>query len=331
MIEKRSQPVWPALAIVAIAFIVCIIKLQVLATWNPVYDETQYLSYGRTLAETGQFAATLAGPKADSGPGREPLYPALIAAVMRIDPVLADNAARCIGNNDDPTCPPIYRSLRWVNALLAALVAGLTYLTARELGFGAIACWAAGLYAALNIEVMEFARYIISDFLSMAFAAALPLAVAAAIVRRHSAWRWIVVGVLAGLLILTKGIYELYAALGIAALAIAVIIRRDRQTLAALVAATLAVGIVIGSWVLRNDLVFGQPVLTDARGAIALSTREELDHMNPRQYLTAFVWWIRGPLWSERHLGADIGRTLLPESDWHRFDTYVPDGYYIMG
>lgn len=331
MLERQSRPIWPALAIGAIAFVVCIIKLQLLATWNPVYDEVQYLNYGRTLAATGQFAATAAGPKADPGPGREPLYPVLIAAVMLIDPALASNADRCIGNTDDATCPPVYRSLRWTNALLAALVAGFTYLTARVLGFGAVACWASGLYVALNIAVLEFARYVISDYLSMALGAALALAIAAAIVLKQNAWRWIAVGVLTGLLILTKGIYEVYAALGIAGIAAAAIIRRDRKTFIALVAATLSVGIVVGSWVVRNDMVFGEPVLTDSRGAIALSTREELDHMNPRQYLTSFIWWMRGPLWTERYLGADIGRALLPESDTHRFETYVPDGYYMMG
>jgi 4-amino-4-deoxy-L-arabinose transferase-like glycosyltransferase len=329
--ERRSLPVWPALVIAFIALAAGVVKLQLLDTWNPVFDEVEYLSYGRTLAVTGQYAATPAGPKADPGPGREPLYPALIAAVMQIDPVLADNAGRCIGNDRDSTCPPIYRSLRWANALLMALVAAFTYLTARELGFGIAAGWTAGLYCALNIEILEFERYAISDFLSMAFAAALTWAVAMALVRRHSLRHWIAVGLLAGLLILTKGIYEFYAALGIAALALAAILRRDRKTVIALAAATLSVGIVVGSWVARNDVVFGRPVLTDARGAIALSTREELNHMNARQYLTAFVWWIRGPLWTQRHLGAEIGAKLLPERDWHRFDTYAPDGFYMMG
>ncbi len=291
--------------------------------WNPAGDELQYLDYGRTIALTGQFAATPAGPQADVGPGREPLYPVLVAVVMRLDPVLADSAARCIGS-DDSTCPPIYRSLLWVNALLVALTAALTYLTARALDLNAVACWVSGFYIALNFEMMKSARYVISDYLAMALVAGLVFAIALAMAKRQRLWRWIAVGVLIGLLILTKGIFEIYALFGIIALVVGLVIIRDRVALLSLVAVSMLAFLLVGSWVARNDIVFGRPALTDSRGGIALSTREELDHMTSGQYVAAFLWWLRGP-------GPSIARGILPEHDWHRFELYAPDGFYIMG
>lgn len=314
----------PPLVVAAVAILACLLQLSSSKTPDPFADEVQYLNYGRSLAETGRYAATLAGPAADPGPGREPLYPLLIAAVMHLDPVLRDNAGRCIGVERDPTCPAIFRSLRWANALLLAIGAACAFLAARTLGAPPAAAWAGGLYLALNLNLMKDARYVISDFLALALAAGLGLALATACRRPRAVARWAIVGLLLGLLILTKAIYELYALAFLLAAILALVIRRDRAALAALLLVGIVAGGLVGGWVARNYAVFHRPSLTDARGGMGLSTREVFDHMTAGEYAASFLWWTRGP-------GPGLARRLLPERDWHRHEWYAADGFYLQG
>ncbi len=319
---RRRLP-WPALALVVLGFLVCLIEMGSKMP-NPWADEVEYLNIGRAIAETGHYATSADHISADTGPTREPLYPLVVAAVMRIDPVLHDSAAHCISNNDDAACPRIYRSLRWVNALFCGLAAGLAFLTARRLGLGSAQAWVAGLYLALNFTMLKQARYIISDYLALALAGGLAFALACAMKRPRSFSRWLAVGVAIGLLVLTKSIFEIYAALVLLALAGLWAIRRERSAATAFLAVSLSLAVLVGGWVARNWAAYGHPMLNDTRGGSALSQREALDHMTAGEYGASFLWWMRGP-------GADLARKWLPERDWHRHDWYVDDGFYNLG
>jgi hypothetical protein len=104
-----------ALLLAVLTSAICLVQVfLVLHLSNPVADEVQYLTYAKTLAETGQFAATSAGPKMDSGPGREPLYPALLAGIMRLDPVLRNNIDQCLKKIRTPACLYIAVSSTWI-------------------------------------------------------------------------------------------------------------------------------------------------------------------------------------------------------------------------
>jgi len=315
---------WPALAVAIVAFVASLLVIDPAHPPNPVNDAVQYLGYGRTLFATGRYALTDAGPRADAGPGREPLYPVLIAAAMHLDPVLRDNAARCIGNQSDPTCPPIYAGLLWLNALLAAVTAALVWLAAHRLGAGRRASWIAGLYLALDLILFKEGRLPLSDFPAMALAAALILALAGAAAERRAAWRWLAVGVVLALLILTKAVFELYGFALIGVLTLVFLRLRDRAALAALAAVTVALVVIVGGWAARNWAVFGRPSVTDSRGGQVLSTREIFDHMTAGEYAASFVYWARDP-------GERLARRLFSERDWHRLDRDAPDGFLAAG
>ena len=81
-----------------------------LRLWVPAFDELDYLAYARTLALTGSYAATPAGPAAESGPGREPGYSVVLAGVMRLDPGLREAVTRC--SPPDAACASVYRDAR---------------------------------------------------------------------------------------------------------------------------------------------------------------------------------------------------------------------------
>jgi len=251
-------PRWPALVVALVALLACLYQLERSAPPLPWSDETEYLKYGSTLAETGRYAYTPAGPGADPGPGREPLYPLLVAAAIRIDPVLGERIDACIGNRSDATCPRVFQSLRWANALLIAAAAALTFLAARTLDAAAPQCRIAGLYLALNLNLIMASKFVISDYLALALAAGLAFAL-------------------------------------IAALALALIVTRRREFAAALLAILVGTGILAGGWAARNDAIYGRATVTDERGGMALSTREVFDHMTAGEYAASFLWWMRGP------------------------------------
>lgn len=323
LMQPWLKRAWPAFALLLLGFVICVVEMAGKAP-NPWSDEVDYLNIGRAIAETGHYASSAEHPTIDTSPGREPMYPLVVAVVMRLDSTLHDSAAHCIGNDQDLACPSIYRSLRWVNALFCGLAAALAFLTARRLGLGPAQCWVAGLYLALNFTLLKQARYIISDYLALALAGGLALALAWAMERPRSFSRWLTVGVAIGMLVLTKAIFELYAGLILLALAGLWAIRRNRGAGTAFLAVFLSLAVLVGGWVGRNWLVYGSPQLTDTRGGSALSQREALDHMTAGEYGASFLWWMRGP-------GAGLARQWLPEQDWHRHEWYAEDGFFNTG
>ena len=325
--NRRGAPRIAALALLfaLLAFASCLVQIYGRGRLaNPVADETQYLAYGRTLAETGSFAATLRGPSVDPGPGREPGYPLLVAAVIRLDPALRAGVASCLAAGDDPRCVSLYNGLRIANAGLFAGAAAAVVLTALALNAPLWVASLAGAYTALNFQGMREARYVMSDPLALFLAALLALALALAMRRPGSAPRWLWVGLAAGILTLTKAIFLFYCfGLG-AVLFVLALRRRDRAAMGALLAFALGAGVPLGGWAERNRAEYGRLALTDGRGAIVLSAREAFTHMTPGEYAASFVWWTRGP-------GNALARRLLPEKDWHRLELYAPDGFYMQG
>ena len=297
---------------------VALVRLALLPAWLPVADEVDYLTYGRTLAECGTYAHSCAGPAADAGPGREPLYPLAIAMAMRTDPLLGRQAGRCIGSRESD-CAGAFRSLAWLNALLLAATAAFAAATVRSLGGSRWAVAAAGLYVALNFQVMKDLNHVISDYLAMALAALLGWALARAL-RRPGSGRWALAGGALGLLILVK---SSFAVLGVAlaGLAVAAVATR-RLRPAPLLAALLVVATLAGGWGARNAVWFGRG--GDLRGAIALSTREVFDHMSGREYAASLLWWTRG-------FGNGLTKRLFAPEDWRRLELYEPDGLYLLG
>ncbi len=311
----------PPLAVLLLATLVLLLQLTVLRPWNPAADEVEYLTAGRNLATTGSFLGR--PPEAADQPGREPLYSALIALVMRLDPGLDANAERCIGRQGDASCPPIYRSLAWANVLLGALTALFAFASVRLLAGGRLASLAAGVYVALNFHVMKELNHVESDYLAMALAGALAFCLALAWRRPAALGRWLAAGAVLGLLALTKASFLVYAVLlGVGGL-VRLMWRRDRLAVGCVVASLVA-GLCIGGWVVRNQVMFGRLAFTDGRGGIALSTREMLDHMTGPEYAASFLWWTRG-------FGGGLAKRLFAEKDWHRHEWYVPDGFYLQG
>ena len=292
-----------------------------LRPWTPVADEIEYLAYARTLALSGSYAATPAGPAADAVPGREPAYATVLAALILIDPSLGKAVTTCLP--PDASCAALYRDIRYLNAGLIALAAVLVLLTAQVLGATPAASLVAGSYVLLNLQMNKTATHAISDYLALALAAALSLVlVRFAREPRRTAW---LCGLALAALVLTKAIYAGFAVLFLGGAAVHGLSRLRHRGARALVPAVTAAAIVIaaaGGWAARNVAWYGHA--TDSRDAIGLSGREAYDHMTSGEHAAAFLWWTRG-------VGERLARQLLPETAWHRHELYADDGLYMQG
>lgn len=272
----------------------------------PQSDSLDYLAYARSIHVAGTYAATPGGPSLDRRPGREPLYPLLVAGVAEVSPSLARSLDQCA----DPTiesCRAGYRPLIFVNALLlggAALLAGLTVLA---MGGGPAAAWIGTLYVAANLHMYKDMKYALSDYLAVFLCAALTAALA------HR--KWTCAGFAAAALALTKAVFLPFGLL----LSLVLACRGERRAGALIAALVLVVNI---GWMDRNIALFG--VAGDGRDGVALSTREVFDHMSPAEHRAAWLWWLRGP-------GAGLARKTLPPEAWQRHDWDAENGFYQEG
>ncbi len=271
----------------------------------PVSDSLDYLGYARSLHLAGTYAATPAGPGMDRRPGREPLYPLLIAAAAQLSPPLARSLEECAEPAE--SCRAGYRTLVVVNALLLGGAALMTGLALLALGQGGGAAMLGCLYVSANLHMYKDLKYVLSDYLAVFLCAALTLLLA----RR----RWAGAGLAAAALSLTKIVFLPFGMLLSAVLAF------RGQRLAALCIALPLLGANLG-WMERNIAWFG--VAGDGRDGLALSTREVFDRMTPEEHRAAWLWWLRGP-------GAGLARRALPPESWRRHDWDAADGFYLEG
>ena len=272
----------------------------------PQSDTLDYLAYARSIHVAGTYAATPAGPGADKRPGREPLYPLLVAGAAELSPPLARSLDQC----EDPTvesCRTGFRPLIFLNALLLGGAALLAGLTVRALGGGWWGALIGTLYVAANLHMYKDMKYVLSDYLAVFLCAALTAALA------HR--KWTGAGFAAAALALTKAVFLPFGLLLSAVLAW----RGERRAGALIAALVLVVNI---GWMDRNIALFG--VAGDGRDGLALSTREVFDHMSPAEHRAAWLWWLRGP-------GAGLARKNLPPEAWERHDWDAEDGFYQEG
>jgi 4-amino-4-deoxy-L-arabinose transferase-like glycosyltransferase len=307
----------------ALALLVTVTSAAVRKMPVPAADSLTYLSYARSLFIAGTYAATPEGPQADDRPGREPLYPLLIAGVARLLPTLGTTLVDCDPPNE--ACQSGFRALPVVNAVLLAGTALLAAIAVEILGGGRLAATLAWAYVAFNLQMQSDLKYVISDYLAVFLVGASSVLLAFAMRGPGKAARWVSVGVALSLLALSKSLFLLFAILVTVLVTMLGIVRwrrlGSRAVLPAILLAVVLVG-VHGTWVFRNMSFFGAS--GDGRGAIALSTREIFDHMTPDEHRAAYLWWLRGP-------GASLAKATLPEDAWKRHEWYNPDGFYLQG
>ncbi len=291
---------------------------------GPLYaggDGPDYLAGAYHLYHNHVFSQAETPDAVPAGIGREPLYSLALAGLMAIDPGLRSYTTDCIRTACDVQ---IYRSAALLNLALIVLNGVVLYFvgaraTGRELG-GLVA---AG-YVLFNLQTNKGWGPIASDRLAVLALSLAMLAVAYAWGTRG--WRWLPVGLALAMLTLTKAVF-LYFTLAAVAIAVVVALANRLPVRRVAPAAVLTVAVfaaIVGGWTARNAQISGQWRLTDARGGIALNTREVFNHMSAPQYAASFVYWMRGP-------GEGLARKLFPPAVVKPFDLGQPGGFYDVG
>lgn len=319
-----ARPV--ALAILALVLAVSMLTLGLKPGKLTVAggDAPQYLDAAYHLFRYHAFTQEETPLPAPPAIGREPGYALFLAGLMAIDPDFARYSPDCLSTSAG--CDP--RMFRVASLANLALV-GLAGIVMFQVGLMACgSAWSgliAGGYLLLNFQMNKGWVDPVSDRLAV-FLVTLALLAVVWAWRGGKTWRWGLVGLALAALTLTKAVFLTFVLLVSAAAVVAMfrLPEARRRIGAALALAMIVYAGLVGGWMARNWSVDGRLCLTDARGGIALSTREVFNHMTPEQYRAAFVYWLRGP-------GVGIARRLYPAEVVDPFDLDRPGGFYDVG
>jgi 4-amino-4-deoxy-L-arabinose transferase-like glycosyltransferase len=320
-------------------FVLAFVILGALIVTKPTrnlqdFDQPFYVTLAYDLDRYGIFSNgpfsgvddTVTAPPAGMFFG--PVYPALVAAVMKLDPRFAA-AVRCSveanrGHRDIATCDAYDLPMRLLNALLLA-IAVVAIAAVAKLMFRRRAMFIlAGLcvLVALGFEASAFS-YIMTESAIFAIYSVFMLAVVLAW-RSGRAKHFILGGVLLGLLSLAKPSYLVLFPI-VAALSFVYLYwlaqPRPRHALGCVLAFSLAFGCVVGAWVVRNGVSVGKFGFTEEYGAVVLIERFAYNDMTVREFFQTFPYCTPG-------LGEVVFDSIYGTDSMHRF-TYHTDGSFF--
>lgn len=334
-------PVTPLKAKICLC-IMALVTLSALILSKPAwrlqdFDQHFYITIAYDLDKygvfsNGQFTAVDAtATRPPSGMFFGPVYPALVLAVMKLDPRFAE-AVRCSveanrGYRNEATCQAYEVPMRLLNALLVTIgmvaVAFAAELIFRESSIFLLA----GMFA---LAALAFETFIFSFVMteSAIFSIYSVFALATVLAWRTGRTRhFILSGCLLGLLCLTKPSYLiLFPAVVVLSLLYLNWVADPRRPHAGrrVLAFSLAFSCVVGAWVARNIVLVGKFGFTEEYGAVVLIERFAYNDMTAREFIQAFPYCTPG-------IG-DLAFDLVYGTDsMHRFVYHTKDSFFHVG
>ena len=296
------------------------------------YDQPLYLSVAYDLATTGEYTngRRVMGMQAEEaafperGAYTAPLYPAFLAALIRLDPAFAQSAAcvRTVPDSAIQACPVHIRAMQAAQLGLALLTMLAVWRTTLAVGgsrrAGILALLAAGL---LCSQYAVYARTAMTEALSLPVTAWMGYALVRLVQTQR--WRFAAgAGVLLGLLTLTRP-DALYLAVGIAVCA--ALAFRHRTLAARLLLAPVLAFAIITPWCLRNQSLTGHFAPTYGYGGFILGQRIAYDAMTPAEWWASWTYPLPG-------FGPALTRALFPPGAYERLGWEDrPDTFYMAG
>jgi hypothetical protein len=289
------------------------------------YDQPLYLGIASDLATTGFYTNGRFGAPEQPGAYTALLYPAMIAGLARIDPVLASAAAcvRSAATEALAACPTNLGILLPVQVALACLTLVLVWRSTFAIGGGPVAAWCALLAAGLGTtEYAVYARTAMTEALSLPLAALAGLLLVL-LVRRA---RWVTalgLGATLGLLTLTRPEY-LYLTVALGLVGLVLVVARHRRLGMRLVAAGAVCALVLAPWSLRNARLFGTAAPTFGYAGFILAQRMAYEAMTPREWVAQFIDALPG-------FGPAAARLAMPDAVGRLGWEERPDTFYMVG
>ncbi len=301
----------PALLAAAVVLVMVAWRTLAGAPEPPRADALRYLDYATNLVEHGYF-----GLSEDAAPGRAntPLYPAFLAAVLGAEGV-PPAALRCWLAQGEHCDPAVFR--RVVDAQLA--LAALAVLAIAAIGWrllGARGGWLAAGAALLSLQPTYFAGLLLTENLTIVLFALLGVLMLRP-GREASRRRRFATGLVLGALALNR---PEFAYLGYAFIAVAIGSAILHRTPLAALALAAGFALMLGPWMARNAMHFGDPALTATYGGVTLAQRVSYNRMSTAELAVAFVYWLPD-------FGDTLAEALFPRETWDKLD-FGPGSYY---
>jgi hypothetical protein len=282
---------WSAVALLAALIAASLIRID-----STIPDDRQRRDAGGYVA-TGQNLALLAvyGTGDEKHMSSAPLLSATIAVAMRIDPRHA--GLRETGVLTD------HRAVRQVNLVfISLLLSGSVMSILLLLGMGRRGVGTAIIALLMtHVFLLENPEFSHGSLQELPTAAVLAWATVAAIqVVRDKSRRWLILlGVLGGLLALSRAVLLYVVPVFLLMLAFITLVphsgRSFRQRGTTLAITMLAFTLTAGPWVVRNALEFGEASISDSGGYVLL-IRDVKNGMTPYQHRGAWVHYSPEPL-----------------------------------
>jgi 4-amino-4-deoxy-L-arabinose transferase-like glycosyltransferase len=257
-----------------------------------------------------------------------PLYPWLVAQVMRADDALRDTLVCVLDAHGDARgagCPHAWYSLVHLQTALLVLTLTLLWATAYVWTARPLCAWAAWLAALGAGIVPEFAPVMLTEALTLPLGGLFTLALALHIKRHGTAWPLLLAGLALGLLALTRPSfwYLLLASTALALLRMSV--PRWRRGGAALLLMCGMGALVTLPWLVRNQIEFDRLALSGGDyGGRSLLQRLAYNDMTLAEFGAAFIYWLPD-------FGDSLARRLLPPASFARLGWDEPHTFYRQG
>lgn len=317
-------------ALIAFALCALVLSFQSLSYKPNVSagDAYDYLFVAKELADTGVLTDGVAAQSAEHKQGMffAPLYPALVASFLKIDPVFYETVACHMNPATRATCGHDMGSFQYVQTALAILSSFLLWLTAWVVTLDKTRTWLALLLSFLAQGYAYHTANIMTENLVFPLFTLTSLFSVIAWRKKKSLW-WLITGLALGGLALVRPsfVYLFYSALPI--LFVLAAIHYKHLSLRALrwpFAFLIGYFLICTPWMMRNSMALGKFAISDGYAASILVQRLGFNEMTMPEWRASFIYGLPD-------FGDSLAKKLFPAEDYQRFDYDNPQGFYQIG
>lgn len=294
---------------------------------EPERDARRYVDYALNIHEHGVFGLSSKQPGVAPTPGNanSPLYPALLAFAIWLDPNL-ERTLRCEIENDAAAgkiCPKDYRTIVALQDILVVGALFSLWLTAMLLYQRPLIAWLTCALALATTKPLFFANNLLTEILVLFFFALLIFSIAAMTKSPKRYW-WVVIGCVLGLLTLTRPEYLYLGYCGILCGVAVVFFRGWRHAGGCVLLFVIGFCIVVGPWLQRNHHHFDSFGITGGYSDVILAYRAAYNRMSLSEWAAAFVYWLPAH-------GEALATQLFPPAAYAKLGTDRASYRYIDG
>jgi hypothetical protein len=336
--DKASVPASAIALVFILAFSILAIAITTRGPkWLNDFDQSFYLTIAHDLNRHGVFSN---GPfdevdsttlKPPPGMFFGPLYPALIAGVMKLDRRFAESVTCAVensaGKREGSECEIYVRPMHLLHGLLLALgVASIAWAAFLIFSSRPVLWLAGGLATAALVTEAELFSFLMTESLSFSLYSLATLAIMLG-ARSGTRITIVVAGILTGLLCLGRPSFLVLVPF----FALLILVGRFFWAPSGRIswpahglAFVMGAALVVTPWLVRNYVSVGKLGFTEEYGSAALIERFAFNDMTVREYVLAFPYCVPA-------LGPTLVSRIAGASSMDRFQWDAQNSFFQQG